>query len=195
VVFLEVWIIGDAVDDCEKAGRVQRGQHAVPCATVQIDALRAVGEEGAGFIGGAGGSDDEEGVFGHRDEGLAAKGVTFDQSEGVGQAAGFGLEDRDAGAGASRFTAEIWCGAVVVAAAVAIIDQAEIASGVKDVAEGGEGLGSEEFGLDGVCHAICSALGRHPGVFHPRTPAEYFCEKEITQGDQTRRGRAGVRGG
>ena len=63
VVFFKVRGLGDAVDHGEKAGGGKRGQHAVPCATVQVDALRAVGEEGAGFVGGAGGGDDEEGVL------------------------------------------------------------------------------------------------------------------------------------
>ena len=71
----------------------------MPGAFVQVDALGAIGEESAGGVGWACRNDDEEGVLRHGDEGLAAFGVTLDQGELVGQAARFGVEDRDAGVG------------------------------------------------------------------------------------------------
>ena len=47
------------------------------------------------------------------------------------------MEDGDAGGGIG----EVEGGAVVVAAALALVDEAVIASGVEDIAEGGERLG------------------------------------------------------
>ena len=120
----------------------------MPGAAVQVDALCAIGEEGAGFCGGIGGGDDEEGVLRHGDEGLGAFRVTLDQCEGVGEGSWLGLEDRDAGAGGG----EIEPGAVVVAAAMAFVDQPVLAAGIEHIAEGGEGGGGEGFGGDGACH-------------------------------------------
>ena len=84
----------DTVDHGKEAGVVKRCQHAVPGATVQIDALRAVCQERARLCLRIGRDDDEEGVLGHRDEGLGAFGVTLDQVEDVRQRAGLGVEDR-----------------------------------------------------------------------------------------------------
>ena len=90
--------IADAVDDREKARRVQRCQHTVPSAAVQVDGLRAIGDKGAGGAGGAAvvrGHDHQKRVLRQRHEGLTALGVAFDQREVIGQGAGRGVEDRD----------------------------------------------------------------------------------------------------
>ena len=69
--------------------------------------------------------------------------VTLDQGQLVGESAGFGVEEGDAGLAGG----EVQCGTVVVAVALALVDEFEGTSGVEDIAEGGEGLGGERFGL------------------------------------------------
>ena len=65
--------------------------------------------------------------------------------EPVGERAGDGVEDRDPGAA----RAEVEPGAVVEAAAEALVDEAVGRAGrVEHVAEGGEGFGGEGFGRD-----------------------------------------------
>jgi hypothetical protein len=98
---------------------------------MQIDTLRAIGDEGAGFGGGARRHDHKEGVLMHGQEGLAAFGVAFDQVECVGKLAGFGVEDRDAG---FAIVAGVDAGAVVVAFAQACVDQPKITCCVKNIA-------------------------------------------------------------
>ena len=148
-MFLDVRCGADPVDHGEKTGGMQRGQDAMPCAAMQVDALRAIGEEGAGGGFWACGHDDKEGMVRHRDEGLRAVGVAFDQIKAVGQSAGFGLEDRQARA---AICAEVQRGAIMVPLAEACIDQAEVARGLQNIAEGSEGGGGEGFGL--ICRML-----------------------------------------
>ena len=212
-MFLKVLAVADAINHGEKAGGGEGGEDAVPAAGCQVDALCAVGEKGAGGRLGIKGDDDEEGVPGHRDEGLAAVGVTLDQIEGVGQAVGLGLEDRDAGAGIR----EVEFGAVVVAFAEAGIDQAEITRRLQHIAEGGEGGLGQGFGLQSA-HDWALRLGRAAGgclTPCPATGAAHFTdyrppddipsvhrrvgylgtEKAVRQAGRKRRGRAVWRDG
>ena len=101
---------------------MQRGQHAMPCAAMQVDALAGGGDEGGDparlacvIIR----HDHQPFGHAHRDEGLRSFGVSFQQVEGIGQAAGFCLEDADAGA---PLGPEIQLCAVMPATAEALVD-------------------------------------------------------------------------
>ena len=95
-VFFKVLCGADPVENGEEARAVKGRKDAMPSATVQVDALRAIGQKGAGGCVGGGGHNDQEWFFSHRQEGLRAFGVALDQIKGIRERSGFGVKDREA---------------------------------------------------------------------------------------------------
>ena len=84
-MLLKVGRGADPVDHGKEPGRGEWREHPVPGAPVQVDPLRAIGEESQRTAGPAalvGRDDDQEGLLVQRQEGLAALGVTLDHPHG-----------------------------------------------------------------------------------------------------------------
>lgn len=123
-----------AVYHGKKPRRVQWRKNAVPCARVQVDALRAVCDKRLRWRFGVFGDDDKEGILRHGDKRLRSQRMAFDQIEGVRQAAGLGVENADAGLP----TRKVDFRAVMKALTQASVDQAKITCCIKDIAKWGE---------------------------------------------------------
>ena len=141
-MFLQIGRGADPVDHRKQARGVQRRQNTVPCASVQIDALRAIGQKRARGGLRVCGNDNQKRMRRHRDEGLRAIGVAFDQIEFVGKPARLGLKERNASPGVAKIKPR----KIMVAFAHPCVDQPTIAADLQHIAEGGEGSGSQEFG-------------------------------------------------
>jgi hypothetical protein len=146
-VLFKVRTGADPVNDSEEAGICKRRQNAMPGAAMQVYALRAVGQKGAGAGGEVGADHHQKRVFGHRQKGLRALRVAFDQVKAIGKTAGLRQKDRYSGPGIS----EIQLGLVVVALAQSSVDGTEISCRIKDIAKGCEGLRGQGLGVD-QCH-------------------------------------------
>ena len=133
----------------------------MPCATMQVYALRAVGQKGHGLGRCGQRHDHQKRMLRHGDKGLAAIRMPLDQIEAVGQGAGLGLKDRNARLGPAGINLR----KVVVALAKAIVDQAEIACGVEDIAKGGKGLGGQGRRCD-VLQGVYSGKFSRQGFDH-----------------------------
>ena len=137
---------------------------------MQVDALRAIGQEGARPAGGAlfvGGDDHQKRGLGHRHKGLRSQRVPLDQIKGVGQRPGNGIEDRKPRAAIGNVDP----GAVMETGAETRIDHpVGCAGGFQDIAEGGEGMGGQRFSGN-LHHDGCTAWVDGAGVFHPPSPA------------------------
>ena len=140
---------------------------------MQVDALRAIGQEGARPAGGAlfvGGDDHQERGLGHRHKGLRSQRVPLDQIKGVGQRPGNGIEDRKPRATIGNVDQ----GAVMETGAETGVDHpVGRAGGVQDIAKGGEGMGGQRFSRN-LIHSGCTALADGAGVFHPPSPANWL---------------------
>ena len=145
-MFFQIGGISDPVDHGKKPRSSQGCEHPVPCSPVKVNALPRRRQKSQrprmdGFR-----HDDKEWVLGHRQESLAPLRMSFQQVEGVGETARFGVEKADASA---SVPSEIQFGTVVKAPAFARVDNlVGCPYGVEHIAEGDEGPCRERLAAD-----------------------------------------------
>ena len=148
-MLFEVGAGADPVHNREKSWCMERSEDPVPCVSVKVDGLRTISDESADVGGCAAhvvGNDNQERVFGHRNEGLSAVRVAFHHIERVGQCARFGLKDRHA---CAAFCEVEFC-EVVVPLAFALIDRFWLCRiRCQHIAVKGESVTGQGFGGDG----------------------------------------------
>ena len=175
-VLLQIGAVANPVHHGEQAGCLERGEHAVPSASVIVHALRSVRQEGFGRTGtspNVGSDNDEKRVLRHGQEGLAALRMTLEQVQLVGKGAGLRVEKAEARPSAG----EIQPRDVVVPTALALVyDQVGLARHFQDITEGGEGRGRQRLSddlhrRDGTAPGIIGGITR----YHAARPMPEGC--------------------